>query len=45
MEDKLVQNAIDAIKAIVKDTSVDRLTTKDRLVQVQEELDILLDTL
>lgn len=43
--DELVQTAIVAVKRIFNDTSVDKETTKDRLIEVAEEIDMLLDTL
>jgi hypothetical protein len=45
MEDKLVDDAKKAIDEVFSDQSVDRETTKDRLVELQDHIDVMLDTL
>lgn len=45
MVDELVEKAKKAINDVYSDTSVDRETTKDRLTGLQDEIDLLLETL
>jgi len=45
MEDKLVEDAKKAIDEVFNDMSVDRETAKDRLTELQDHIDVMLETL
>jgi len=42
---RLVKEAVDAIGEVFGDTSVDRETTRESLQSLQDEIDLLLETL
>ena len=42
---QLVTNALTTINQVYGDTSVDRLTTKESLTEIRDEIDIMLETL
>ena len=42
---KLTETAMAAIKAVFGDTAVDQATTRASLEELQEEIEIMLDTL